>query len=217
MNRRRLVVTALLAASAAFFTPRIVSAAPPGRPITIVMLGDSLTAGLGLAERDAPPSQLQRLLKAQGHDIVIINAGVSGNTVADGLARLDWAVGDDADAVIVALGANDMLRGRDPALAKRDLDTILSRLAGRKLPVLVCGMLAGRNLGPAYAAAFDPMFKDLAEQHGALLYPFLLEGVALDRTLNQNDGLHPNRDGAAKIAAALVGPVLELAARVKRD
>lgn len=217
MNRRTLVLTSLIAAGAAFSAPNAGAAAAPGRPVTIVMLGDSLTAGYGLPERDALPNQLQRLLQAAGHDIVIVNAGVSGNTVADGLARLDWAVGDDADAVIVALGANDMLRGRDPALARRDLDTILSRLSARKLPILVCGMLAARNLGPAYAAAFDPIFPELAQKYGALLYPFLLDGVALDRTLNQNDGLHPNRDGAAKIAAALVGPVVELASRVRPD
>lgn len=211
MHRRTFVLTSLAAAAAISG-----AAAAAGRPVTIVMLGDSLTAGLGLAERDAPPSQLQRLLKEQGHDIVIVNAGVSGDTVADGLARLDWAVGDDADAVVVALGANDMLRGRDPALTRRDLDALLARLEERKLPVLVCGMLAARNLGPAYAAAYDPMFRELAEKHGAALYPFLLDGVALDRSLNQKDGLHPNREGAAKIAAALLGPVVELAARVRR-
>lgn len=185
--------------------------------LRLAALGDSLTAGYGLPERDALPTQLQRLLQAEGHDIVIVNAGVSGDTVADGLARLDWAIGDDADAVIVALGANDMLRGRDPQQTRRDLDTLLGRLAEKKLPLLVCGMLAARNLGPTYAAAFDPIFPDLAKKYGASLYPFLLDGVALDRALNQADGLHPNRDGAAKIATALVKPVVELAARVKRD
>lgn len=211
MNRRTFVLSSLAVAAAISG-----AAAAPGRPVTVVMLGDSLTAGLGLPERDAPPSQLQRLLRDAGHDIVIVNAGVSGDTVADGLARLDWAVGDDADAVVVALGANDMLRGRDPALTRRDLDALLGKLAQRKLPVLVCGMLAARNLGPAYAAAYDPMFRELAEKHGAALYPFLLDGVALDRSLNQRDGLHPNREGAAKIAAALLGPVVELAGRVSR-
>lgn len=212
MHRRRFVLTSLAALAAISGV-----AAAAGRPVTVVMLGDSLTAGLGLPDQDSPPSQLQRLLREQGHDIVIVNAGVSGDTVADGLARLDWAVGDDADAVVVALGANDMLRGRDPALTRRDLDALLGRLEERKLPVLVCGMLAARNLGPAYAAAYDPMFRELAEKHGAALYPFLLEGVALDRSLNQKDGLHPNREGAAKIAAALLGPVIELAARVRRS
>lgn len=212
MHRRRFVLTSLAALAAISG-----AATAAGRPVTVVMLGDSLTAGLGLPDQDSPPSQLQRLLRAQGHDIVIVNAGVSGDTVADGLARLDWAVGDDADAVVVALGANDMLRGRDPALTRRDLDALLAKLAERKLPVLVCGMLAARNLGPAYAAAYDPMFRELAEKHGAALYPFLLDGVALDRSLNQKDGLHPNREGAAKIAAALLGPVVELAARVRRS
>lgn len=212
MHRRRFVLTSLAAVAAISGV-----AAAAGRPVTVVMLGDSLTAGLGLPDQDSPPSQLQRLLRAQGHDIVIVNAGVSGDTVADGLARLDWAVGDDADAVVVALGANDMLRGRDPALTRRDLDALLAKLEERKLPVLVCGMLAARNLGPVYAAAYDPMFRELAEKHGAALYPFLLDGVALDRSLNQKDGLHPNREGAAKIAAALLGPVVELAARVRRS
>lgn len=212
MHRRRFVLTSLAALAAISG-----AATAAGRPVTVVMLGDSLTAGLGLPDQDSPPSQLQRLLRAQGHDIVIVNAGVSGDTVADGLARLDWAVGDDADAVVVALGANDMLRGRDPALTRRDLDALLAKLQERKLPALVCGMLAARNLGPAYAAAYDPMFRELAEKHGAALYPFLLEGVALDRSLNQKDGLHPNREGAAKIAAALLGPVVELAARVRRS
>jgi acyl-CoA thioesterase-1 len=212
MHRRRFILTSLAAVAAISG-----AATAAGRPVTVVMLGDSLTAGLGLPDQDSPPSQLQRLLRQQGHDIVIVNAGVSGDTVADGLARLDWAVGDDADAVVVALGANDMLRGRDPALTRRDLDALLGRLEERKLPVLVCGMLAARNLGPAYAAAYDPMFRELAEKHGAALYPFLLDGVALDRSLNQKDGLHPNREGAAKIAAALLGPVVELAARVRRS
>jgi len=217
MGLRTLVASTLFAAAAAFAAPDRAGAAPSGRPITIVMLGDSLTAGYGLPERDALPTQLQRLLKAEGHDIVIVNAGVSGDTVADGLARLDWAIGDDADAVIVALGANDMLRGRDPAQTRREFDTLLGKLAEKKLPLLVCGMLAARNLGPTYAAAFDPIFPELAKKYGASLYPFLLDGVALDRALNQADGLHPNRDGAAKIAAALVKPVVELAARVRRD
>jgi acyl-CoA thioesterase-1 len=215
MNRRTLLRTPLLLAGLAAgsaLAPGRSGAA--GRPVRIVMLGDSLTAGLGLPARDAIPAQLQARLKAEGHDIVIVNAGVSGDTVADGLARLDWALGDGADAVIVALGANDMLRGRDPAQTRKDLDALLGRLAERRLPVLVCGMLAGRNLGPAYAAAFDSVFPDLAAKYGAALYPFLLDGVALDPKLNQPDGVHPNRDGAAKIAAALVGPVVALAARV---
>jgi acyl-CoA thioesterase-1 len=215
MNRRTLLRTPLLlaglAAGSALAPGRSAAA---GRPVRVVMLGDSLTAGLGLPARDAIPAQLQARLKAEGHDIVIVNAGVSGDTVADGLARLDWALGDGADAVIVALGANDMLRGRDPAQTRKDLDALLGRLAERRLPVLVCGMLAGRNLGPAYAAAFDSVFPDLAAKYGAALYPFLLDGVALDPKLNQPDGVHPNRDGAAKIAAALVGPVVALAARV---
>jgi len=186
------------------------------RPLRIVMLGDSLTAGLGLGARDALPSQLQALLREKGHDIVIVNAGVSGNTIADGLARLDWTFAEPADAAIVALGANDMLRGKDPDRARADLDRILTTLAGRGLPVLLCGMLAGKNFGPDYEERFNRIFPDLAAKYDLPLYPFLLDGVALDPALNQPDMLHPNKAGAGIIAARLVPSVEDLIRRIRK-
>jgi acyl-CoA thioesterase-1 len=209
-TRRR----ALLALAALCALPGATRAA--ATPLRIVMLGDSLTAGLGLPARDAIPAKLQALLVARGHDVVIVNAGVSGDTVAQGLARLDWALGDRPDAVIVALGANDMLRGIDPAATRAGLDALLGRIRARGLPMLVCGMMAGRNLGPAYAAAFDPIFPDLAARYDALLYPFLLDGVALDPALNQRDGIHPNPAGAAIVAERLVPKMEDLIGRISR-
>jgi len=204
----------ILAAAALSLLPLKARAAGPVR---IVALGDSITAGLGLASKDALPTRLEAALKARGHDVRIINAGVSGDMVADGLARLDWALGDGADGVIVALGANDALRGRNPATTRADLDALLAQLEARKLPVLVCGMMAPRNLGPAYAGAFDPMFAELAERHGALLYPFLLDGVALDPALNQRDGIHPNPAGVDIIVARLLPKAEELIARATKS
>lgn len=182
-------------------------------PIKIVMLGDSLTAGLGLPAGDALPAQLENALKAKGHHVQVINAGVSGDTAADGLARLDWALDPDAKAVIVALGANDALRGLPPPSTRAALDDILKSLAGRGLPTLIAGMNAPRNLGPDYAAAFDPIFQDLAERHQAILYPFLLDGVALVPGLNQRDGIHPNRDGVAEIVKRMLPSIETLIAK----
>lgn len=182
-------------------------------PVKIVMLGDSLTAGLGLPPGDALPAQLERALTAKGHHVHVINAGVSGDTAADGLARLDWALDPQAKAVIVALGANDALRGLPPASTRGALDEILTSLSGRALPTLIAGMTAPRNLGPDYAAAFDPIFGALAAKHGAILYPFLLEGVAVVPALNQRDGIHPNRDGVAEIVKRMLPSVEALIAK----
>lgn len=179
-------------------------------PLTVLVLGDSLTAGLGLDPADAFPVKLEAALKASGHDVIIVNGGVSGDTAADGLARLDWALTADVKAVIVELGANDALRGLPPAQAEKALDDILVKLAQRGLPVLIAGMRAPPNLGRDYAALFDPIFGRLAEKHGALLYPFFLDGVAANPELNQPDGLHPNPKGVGIVVSRILPAVEEL-------
>ena len=151
--------------------------------IKVVAIGDSLTAGLGLPADQAFPAKLEAALKARGHDVTIVNAGVSGDTASDGLARLDWSVEDDAKAVILELGANDALRGVDPATTRAALDKILRRLDRRHLPVLIAGMLAPLNFGEDFAKRFDAIYPDLAGQYGEVLYPFFLDGLVakLDR------------------------------------
>ena len=150
------------------------------RPVKMVALGDSLMAGYQLPESAAFPAQLQKALRANGVAVEIANAGVSGDTSSGGLARLDWSVPDGTDAVILELGANDMLRGIDPKVTRAALDEIISRLKGRGIAVLLCGMLAPPNLGPDYARAFDAIYPELAAKHGVTLYPFFLDGVAAD-------------------------------------
>jgi acyl-CoA thioesterase I len=174
----------------------------------ILAFGDSLTAGLGLDPAEAFPAKLETALKARGHDIVIANAGVSGDTSTAAAERLDWSLVPDIDGVIVELGANDALRGIDPAKTEIALDGILTELQKRKLPVLLAGMLAPRNLGQDYGAAFDAIFPRLAQKHGVLFYPFFLEGVAADPALNQPDGLHPNSKGVDMIVSRIL-PVTE--------
>src|SRR5262245_48943025 len=161
------------------------------RPVRIVALGDSLTAGYGLAADKAFPARLARALAARGHVVEIANAGVSGDTTSDGLARLDWSVPDGTDAVILELGANDALRGIDPAIVRAALEAIMSRLKERRIAVLLAGMRAPPNLGVDYVRAFDAIFPELATKFGAVLYPFFLDGVATERNLNQPDGMHP--------------------------
>ncbi|MBO0754177.1 MAG: arylesterase, partial [Bradyrhizobiaceae bacterium] len=187
-----------------------------GRPVNIVAFGDSLTAGLGLAANEAFPAQLQHALEVKGVAAAVVNAGVSGDTTAAGLSRLDWSVPDDTDAVILELGANDALRGIDPALTRKALDTMLRRLKERKIPVLLCGMLAPPNLGDEYGRAFNTIFPDIAAANGALLYPFFLQGVAADPSLNQRDGMHPTAAGVAVIVTRIMPKVEELIARVKQ-
>lgn len=189
--------------------------AAEARTLRIVAFGDSLTAGYGLAPDAAFPVVLQRLLAARGHDVEIANAGVSGDTTAAGLARLDWAVPDGTDAVILELGANDALRGLPPVRARANLEAIVERLKTRNIDVLITGMRAPRSLGDEYANAFDRIFPELAEKHGALLYPFFLAGVALDPKLNLGDGIHPNAAGVRVIADNIVPSVEELIGRVK--
>ena len=181
--------------------------------ITVLALGDSLMAGYGLEAQQAFPVKLQAALRAEGLDVTIINAGVSGDTAAAGLARLDWSLDDSVGAVIVELGANDALRGLPVPQAEQALDAILGKLAERKLPVLLAGMAAPRNLGPEYQQAFDPIYARLAAKHGALLYPFFLDGVAADPTLNQTDGMHPNEAGVDMIVARMLPSVRQLLAK----
>lgn len=183
-------------------------------PIRIVALGDSLTAGPGLAADSTFPVKLEAALRARGHSVTVVDAGVSGDTARDGLARLDWSVGPDADAVIVELGANDALRGTDPAITRAALDDILARLSDRGLPVLLAGMIAPPNLGDSYAAAFNPIYAELAEKHGAELYPFFLDGVAGDSKFNLEDGMHPNAEGVDIIVERILGSVEAVIARV---
>jgi acyl-CoA thioesterase-1 len=170
----------------------------------ILALGDSLTAGLGLDQSQAFPAKLEVALKSKGHDVSIINAGVSGDTAAQGEARLDWALTDDVDAVILELGANDALRGLPPAQAETALTTILDKLEKRKLPVLLAGMKSPPNLGPDYATEFEGMFQKLANRPGIVYYPFFLDGVAADPALNQADGMHPNPAGVDVIVTRML-------------
>ncbi|MEA2873254.1 MAG: acyl-CoA thioesterase [Hyphomicrobiales bacterium] len=185
------------------------------RPVRIVVLGDSLSAGFGLAAQDALPAKLERALKAKGHNVTIENAGVSGDTAAGGLARLDWSVADGTDAVILELGANDALRGADPKQTRTSLEAIIRKLKERRIAVLLAGMLAPRNLGPDYVNAFDSIYPELAAEHGLILYPFILDGVAGDRALNQGDGIHPTAAGVDIMVKGLLPKAEELLARVK--
>ena len=180
---------------------------------TVLALGDSLTAGYGLDQADAFPVQLQAALRADGHDVTVINAGVSGDTSAGGRSRLDWLLSADVDAVIVELGANDGLRGIEPTETRANLDWILATLQARGLPTLLSGMLAPPNLGQDYGREFNALYPALAEKYGVPLDPFFLEGVAADAALNLADGLHPNRAGVAIIVRRLAPQVIELLAR----
>jgi acyl-CoA thioesterase-1 len=187
------------------------------RPVRIVVLGDSLSAGLGLSAPDALPAKLEKALKAKGLAVTIENAGVSGDTASGGLGRLDWSVPDGTDAVIVELGANDALRGNDPKVTRTALETIIRRLKQRHIAVLLVGMLAPRNLGPDYVKAFDPIYPELAAAYDVILYPFILDGVAGDRVLNQADGLHPTAAGVDIIVSRMLPKVEELIARVPKS
>jgi len=191
------------------------SAQPQEKPVRIVAFGDSLVAGYGLSKQDAFPAKLEKALRAKGYAVTIENAGVSGDTTAGGLARLDWSIPQGTQAVILELGANDALRGLDPKAARRALETMITRLKGRGIQVLLAGMLAPRNYGPDYAKAFDPIYPELAAAHDLVLYPFFLDGVVSDRALNQGDGIHPTAAGVDVIVARILPKVEELIARVK--
>jgi acyl-CoA thioesterase-1 len=183
----------------ALFNAVLFASAMPAsaRTPAILAFGDSLTSGYGLAPSGAFPSRLQAALKRQGIDVAITNGGVAGETTTDGLARLDWALADKPDLVILALGANDMLRGIDPAVVRANLDKMIARIQASGAKVLLLGMRAAPNLGADYQRRFDAVYPELAKAHDVPLYPFFLEGVAMIPDLNQPDGMHPNERGVA--------------------
>jgi len=178
-------------------------------PVTILVLGDSLTAGYGLAEGDAFPAALERALVAQGYSVRVINAGISGDTSAGGEARLEWSLADDPDLVILALGANDALRGLSPDQTRTNLVAIITRLQERQIKVLLAGMMAPRNMGENYYNSFDQIYPELAQEFDLSLYPFFLEGVAGKPELNLADGIHPNVAGVEVMVEGVLPLVVE--------
>ena len=183
------------------------SAAGETKPIKMVVLGDSLSAGLGLSASSAFPARLQKSLEAKGIAVDMINAGVSGDTTSGGRDRLDWSVPEGTEAVILELGANDALRGIDPRVTRAALTDILTRLKARKIAVLLCGMVAPPNYGSDYSARFNAIYPELAKSFGVPLYPFFLEGVAAAARLNQADGLHPTAEGVDMIVKNILPTV----------
>lgn len=205
----------MLKISVAFFMIFLSSLAAKAETTTILALGDSLTAGYGLDPGQSFAAKLEAALNAKGQDVVVVNAGVSGDTVVQGAARLDWSLSDDVDAVLVELGANDALRGLPTDQAAKALGEILAKLKAKNLPTLVLGMRAPPNMGPDYVSAFEGMYIELASKYGAALYPFFLEGVAANASLNQADGIHPNAQGVDVIVARMLPDVEALLTRVK--
>ena len=199
-----LIVALMTAAPALAQTP----AAAPDKPVRMVVLGDSLSAGLGLSAPAAFPARLQKALSDKGIKVDMINAGVSGDTSSGGRDRLDWSIPEGTDAVILELGANDALRGVDPAVTRAALSDILARLKARKIAVLLCGMLAPPNYGSEYAARFNAIYPELSKSFGVPLYPFFLEGVAANARLNQADGMHPTAEGVDVIVKNIL-PMVE--------
>jgi acyl-CoA thioesterase-1 len=205
---------ALLAATAGLAA--ISAGARAAAPLRLVALGDSLTAGLGLPLEASFPALSQRALSEKGLAITIANAGVSGDTAEDGLARLDWSVPQGTQGVILELGANNALRGMDPKRCEAALDQIIGKLKERGVEVLLCGMYAPRNLGTEYTSVFDAMFPRLSDKYGLILYPFFLDGVAGDQALTQPDGLHPNAEGVRVIVTRILPTLEQFAARLAR-
>jgi acyl-CoA thioesterase-1 len=189
--------------------------APAGPERLVLAFGDSLYAGYGLGRGQSLPDAVQARLRTDGINAKFVNAGVSGDTSSGGLARLDWSVPDDTDAVILELGANDMLRGIDPKITRSALEEIVGRLKARHVEVLLCGMRAQPNLGPDYARAFDAIYPQLAAANGLIFYPFFLDGVVTDAKLNQSDGMHPTAAGVAVIVERIMPQVMDLLARVQ--
>ncbi|WP_280711098.1 arylesterase [Bradyrhizobium sp. BR13661] len=177
------------------------------KPIKLVVLGDSLSAGLGLPAQDAFPAKLQKALQTKGIEADMINAGVSGDTSSGGRDRLDWSVSDGTEGVIIELGANDAMRGIDPDLTRAALTDIVQRLKARKIAVMLCGMLAPPNFGADYGARFNSIYPDLAKQFDVPLYPFFLDGVAADARLNQADGIHPTAEGVDIVVGRMLPTV----------
>lgn len=209
------IIFACAAALAVMIAP---SSAPlaQNNPIRLVALGDSLSAGYGLPQEAAFPAVLERALRSKGHNVEIANAGVSGDTSSAGLDRLDWSVPDGTDGVIVELGANDMLRGLDPTIPRQSIETIVERLKARNIPVMLAGMYASRNLGEDYARKFDVIYSDIAKKHDLVLYPFFLDGVAGERSLNLPDGLHPTAKGVEVIVERILPSVESFLARLSQ-
>jgi acyl-CoA thioesterase I len=207
----------LLLVQAAAFAAVLIAAPPAAaRTLRLVVLGDSLTAGLGLPPGKTFPDRLQAVLRAKGWDVDVLNAGVSGDTAADGLARYDWAVPADADALIVELGANDMLRGLKPEATKRALSAILDRAHDARLRTLIAGMRAAPNLGVEYGREFSAIYPALSKAHDVALYPFFLDGVAGDSKLNQADGMHPTAEGVEAIVERIEPSVEDILKQVKQ-
>ncbi|MBS4084150.1 MAG: arylesterase [Rhizobiales bacterium] len=198
------------------FLVALVAAPVNAQPIKIVAFGDSLIAGFGLKANESFPAQLETALRKKGHNVEIVNAGVSGDTTSGGLSRLDWSVQDGTDAVIVVLGANDMLRGMEPEIARKNLEQIVSRLKARKIEVILGGMRAAPNLGADYAKKFDSIYADLAKEHDISIYPFFLDGVAGQRDLNLSDGIHPTPKGVSLVVERILPTVESLIERVKK-
>jgi acyl-CoA thioesterase-1 len=188
-------IAVLMLALMTIATAASAQAQPAAKPVKLVVLGDSLSAGLGLPAQEAFPAKLQKALQAKGIAVDMINAGVSGDTSSGGRDRLDWSVAEGTEGVIIELGANDALRGIDPDLTRTALTDIVARLKARNIPVMLCGMLAPPNFGADYAARFNSIYPDLAKKFDVPLYPFFLDGVAADAKLNQADGIHPTAAG----------------------
>lgn len=208
-----LILVNALAGAMNLSTAAAETKAETNKPLHIVAFGDSLSAGYGLRAKDAFPAQLQKQLKAAGYNVVVTDASVSGDTTADGLQRLSWAVPDDADAVILELGGNDALRGIDPKETRANLEKIIAALKKRHIPILLAGMLAPANWGDHYSEDFDAIFPELAREHGLVFYPFFLEGVVFDHKLNLDDGMHPSGKGIAEIVKRIMPSVEELITR----
>jgi acyl-CoA thioesterase-1 len=204
MAFKRLLAVLMLGLTAAF------ALAGPLRaePMQIVGFGDSLMAGYQLGPGEGFPEKLQAALVARGHDVVIANAGVSGDTTSGGLSRLDWSVPDGTKLVILELGANDMLRGIAPDVTRKNLDAMIARLRERKIDVVLAGMIAAPNLGPDYADAFNAIYPDLAKKYGLSLYPFFLDGVAGQKALQLEDGMHPSAAGVDRMVEGFL-PIIE--------
>ena len=204
----------MIAASAVL---ALLSAPVSAAPIKILALGTSLTQGYGLPPGTEYPAVLQARLAKEGATVTIVNAGVSGDTSAGGLARLDWSLADRPDAAIVELGSNDALRGLQPSETEENLSAVLAKLKSARIPVLLCGMKAPRNLGPEFAKAFDAIYPRLAKKYGAILYPFMLEGVAMNPKLNQADGMHPDPAGVKIMVSRMLPYVKTLLAEVPKS
>jgi acyl-CoA thioesterase I len=209
-------LAAILLAAALSSYPAI-AAVKDAPTLKIIAFGDSLVAGLGVATEAAFPSVLQEKLRAEGYNVAIINAGVSGDTTSGGLARLDWTLAGGADGVILELGANDMLRGIDPDITKAALDAMLAKLKAMNIKVLIAGMKATPSLGPEFKSRFDAIYPELAKKYDLPLYPFFLEGIAGDPSVKQPDGLHPNPAGVQRIVASILPTVRSFLSQLDKN